>query len=403
MSLIMIDPVYYSLDFSETALWLLIAMAVITIANALIMWRKLIRVTRKVNSDDEAALPDSGYPAASVIIYSRADGENLTTLLPQILNQDYPAPFEVIVVNDKIDDYTEGVISELELQYSNLYMTFTPDNTRNLSRRKLSLTLGIKAARYNAIIHTQGNCRVNSPLWLRSMMRHFIDGKSVVIGYATNMGPNDTEDCDKNKRRRAFDDVWQSVRYLSAAIKNKAHRGDACNLAYSRDLFFAVKGYSNTLNLTYGDDDLFVNEISTADNTATELSHNGRVDIAHYSPAIHHATERARRDFTAGMLPREPFIIMALSSWLWWVGAAAGIAAAVTGLPSLIPAVTAFAIACIFTIIYIKLWRKCSIALGYRKLRFTIPILAMLRPLRTAIHQLTGRRWHNAHFTNTIH
>lgn len=398
----MIDPVYYSLQFSRLAMWMLVAMAIVTIANSLIMWRRLIRVTRKVKTDDEAVLPDNGYPAVSVIVFSRADGENLVTLLPQILNQDYPAPLEVIVVNDKIDDYTESVISELELQYSNLYMTFTPEKTRNLSRRKLSLTLGIKAARYNVVIHTQGNCRINSPLWLRSMMRHFISGKNIVIGYASNVGSDGGEDRDRNRRRRSFDDIWQSVSYLFTAIKGKAHRGDACNLAYSRDLFFAVKGYSRTLNLTYGDDDLFINEISTPENTAVELSHAGRVEVAHYEPAVHHSSERARRDYTATMLPRVPYILMALSSWCWWIGAALGIAAAITGLPSLLPAVAAIVIALTFTLIYMRLWRRCSIALGSRRLRFTIPFLAMMRPFRTTLHKLTGSKWRSSHHTNPI-
>ncbi len=398
----MIDPAYYSLQFSSIALWLLVAMAIITIANALIMWRRLIRVTRKVKADDDAPLPDSGYPAVSVIVFSRADGENLITLLPDILNQDYPAPLEVIVVNDKIDDYTEGIISELELQYSNLYMTFTPEKTRNLSRRKLSLTLGVKAARYNTVIHTQGNCRIKSPLWLRAMMRHFISGKNVVIGYASNVGSDGSEDRDRNRRRRAFDDIWQSIRYLFTAIKGKAHRGDACNLAYSRDLFFAVKGFSRTLNLNYGDDDLFINEISTPDNTAVELSHAGRVEVAHYEPAIHHSSERARRDYTAAMLPQGPYLMMALSSWLWWIGAGLGISASIIGLPSLIPATAAIVLALTFTLVYMRLWRRCSIALGSRRLRFTIPFLAMTRPLRTALHKITGRKWHSSHHTNPI-
>ena len=78
--------------------------------------------------DDEEPLPAGGYPSVSVVVYSQTDATNLRTLIPQILEQDYPAPMEVIVVNDEGSEQTESTVSELELRYSNLYMTFAPVN-----------------------------------------------------------------------------------------------------------------------------------------------------------------------------------------------------------------------------------------------------------------------------------
>lgn len=43
---------------------------------------------------------DVGFPAVSIIVYACDDDENLETLLPQLLEQDYPANTEVILVND---------------------------------------------------------------------------------------------------------------------------------------------------------------------------------------------------------------------------------------------------------------------------------------------------------------
>ena len=301
----------------------------------------------------------TAFPPVSVIVYSQADGHNLRTLLPQILGQDYPSPFEVIVVNDESSDNTETIVNELELKHPNLYMTFAPERARNLSRRKLSITLGIKAARYDALLHTCGNCRVESPLWMRAMMRHFAAGKEVVIGYAEPTG-EDLADTDRRPRRRAFDFMWQAVRGLSSAIAGRPFMGTGYNLAYSRRLFFSHKGFSRTLNLNYGDDDIFIREIATRANTAVELSAEARVRAVEYSPAGLQDIYR--------MVPPPAALLLALT----------------------------------FCIIHMVLWRRCSVALGLRPLRLTVPWLALTRPFRTLRHRLRGRRHRTANFTHLV-
>ncbi|MCM1483061.1 MAG: hypothetical protein NC043_01920, partial [Muribaculaceae bacterium] len=115
-----------SLTFSP-AVWVLLGVSVLCgIVMCIMLISRLRRVSRKAVQDDEAPIPTDGYPAVSVIVYSQADGWNLRTLLVQILEQDYPAPMEVIVVNDENADSTEDAVSELELKYRNLYMTFAP-------------------------------------------------------------------------------------------------------------------------------------------------------------------------------------------------------------------------------------------------------------------------------------
>ena len=79
-------------------------------------------VSAKVTDDNETPFPSepSAYPAVSVIVYSEDDAENLEVLLPQILEQEYPGHFEVIVVNDGAVSSTKDVIARLEQRYSNL-------------------------------------------------------------------------------------------------------------------------------------------------------------------------------------------------------------------------------------------------------------------------------------------
>ena len=106
----MIDESLYSLEIPLAAWCLLGAMLVCMIVAGAIMWPKLIRVRRRVATDNETPLPAEGYPSVSVVVYAQSAGSNLRTLLPQILQQDYPAPLEVIVVNDETDDDTENIV-----------------------------------------------------------------------------------------------------------------------------------------------------------------------------------------------------------------------------------------------------------------------------------------------------
>lgn len=398
----MIDSVFYSIDINPVAWMALGAMVFCFVLIALVWWPRMWRIRRKMAVDNSEKLPEDGYPAVSVIVYSHADGGNLQTLLPQILEQDYPAPMEVIVVNDESSDDTETTVGELELQYPNLYMTFVPERSRNLSRRKLSITLGIKAARYDALLLTRGNCRVESPQWMRSMMSPMIGGrKEVVIGYAAPWG-DDAPDTDRRRRRRAFDDMWHFVRMLSSAIAGRAIMATGCNLAYTRTLFFKHKGFSKTLNYNYGDDDLFITEIATRENTAVVLSDNARVKSLEYAPAQFHDTHRMRRDFTARFLPRGSFRSMGFTSVLWWMWPLCGIASVYFALPSLVTAVAVALLCVTFCMVHGAWWRKTSRVLGLRPLFLTVPWLAWHRPLRTLRHRLRGMRHRKSNLTQVV-
>ena len=407
----MIDPSFYSIELSPAAWIMLGVMLLCMTVIAVVMWPRTLRVSRRVRRDDmrvEEAVEawDQGrmkpYPPVSVVVYSHVDGTNLRTLLPQILNQDYPAPLEVIVVNDESGDDTETIVSELSMQYPNLYMTFAPENSRSLSRRKLAITLAIKAARYDALLLTCGNCRVESPLWVRAMMRHLISGRrEVVIGYAEPWGDGE-EDTDRRRRRRDFDFAWHSIRYLNSALCRNPLMGTGYNLSYTRRLFFEHKGFSSTLNLNYGDDDVFVSEIADGENTAVELSHAGRVKSVEHSPADLHDTYRQRRNFTARFLRRGPFRAMGLTSLMWWLWPVAGGLAVWLGLPSLIPAAIVVVLGVAFVLIHSALWHRCMRALGLKPLFMSVAWLALTRPLRTLRHSLRSRSSRKVNLTQTV-
>jgi len=96
-------------------------------------------------------------PPISVIICAREESENLRRNLGAVLEQDYPQ-FEVIVINDGNTDESEDYLTILEEKYPHLYHSFVPDSSRYISRKKLAVTLGIKASKYEWLVFTNANC-----------------------------------------------------------------------------------------------------------------------------------------------------------------------------------------------------------------------------------------------------
>ena len=272
----------------------------------------------------------------------------------------------------------------------NLYLTFTPEGVVNLSRKKLALTLGIKAARYETVVLTTTSVEIPSALWLRRMMGRFAAGSpvEVVLGYAS-VDPD--EDDMRGRRMRAFDYVADSVRWLAVAVAHKPFRGTEYNIAYKKDIFLRNKGFARSLNLHYGDDDIFVSQIATASNTEVELSEDSIVRIRHGNHPRMFKERVLRRIFTEGFIRRRPRILASLTGWLQIAAIALGVAAAVLAYPNMFSAVVAAAVIIVIFILDIIVWRSAMKALKSRRLMLTIPWLSLTRPIRGIGRRIQSR------------
>lgn len=333
----------------------------------------------------------------SIVVYARDDAEFLAALLPQLLQQDYPREYEVVVVNEGQSDSTSDTVTALQTVYPNLYLTFTPEGARNLSRKKLALTLGIKAARYPVVAIVDADTSVPSPLWLRRMASHFADCScEVVIG--TSMWDRDNDDM-RGARRRTFDCAADAVTYLAPAAGGHPYRGTSHNLMYRRDLFFANKGFSRSLNLRYGDDDIFVSEISRGDNTCVEITPESVTRIRSFNPARAYRELRKSRAFTSRFVSKSSRRLMGFCSLLLYVWLAASVVAVVAGLPSLLPAVAVLVLALILWIPLVLVWRHALMSLGAGRLGWSLPWLIMTRPFHTIATRIRAMRTRTRQYT----
>lgn len=237
------------------------------------LYRNLYVHSRKPKKESDAT------PPLSVIIVAKDSASDLQKNLPAIMEQDYPE-FETIVVYDRSTrDSSEDVLKILQEKYSNLYYSFIPDSARYISHKKLGITMGIKASRYNWLVFTEPNCCPVSNQWLRQMARNFTTGTDIVLGYS-----NYEKEKGWFNRKITFDTLLNAMRYLGMAINGHPYMGNGRNLAYQKELYYQQKGFTNHLTLQRGEDDLFINQTARSKNTRVEVSPESliRITVPHY-------------------------------------------------------------------------------------------------------------------------
>lgn len=218
---------------------------------------------RKVE-DSQDLIDDSTLPCLSILLTVQDSARELEQHLPALLTQDYPAGFEVIVVVSKSEDDTNDVLKKLSATYPNLYTTFIPDSSRYMSRKKLAVTLGVKAARHEWVLMTEASCQPASDQWLKRMARHCQDTTDMVMGYT-----NYDEEASDYQR---FECLQEQRYLLRKAQRGTAFRCEPGNLLFRRSLFLDNRGFEGNLKYVRGEYDFIVNKFAERGNTVIETS-----------------------------------------------------------------------------------------------------------------------------------
>lgn len=237
---------------------------IIQVLYSLILFRKPQAFEKK---REERNIDESELPGISVIITSKNNSFELEKNLPYFLNQNYPV-YEVIVVNSGSTDDTDVVLKAAEQNYSQLYHTFIPAGSDEVNEKKLAITLGVKAAKYDIVLFSESYCRPTSNNWIREFGKEFTKGKDILLGYSRVVFTNRV----RLGNFIRYDNLIHHLKFLSMSIAGKPFMGIGRNMAYKKELFFENKGLSSVLGIDGGEDDLYINRISSRKNTEVLLS-----------------------------------------------------------------------------------------------------------------------------------
>lgn len=236
------------------------------IVNALILKLKVGK-----SDIDGSSLPvnDVSLPGISVVMTVDDEGEDLKKNLPQWLDQSYGGRYQVIVVVSGNDPQVESILKRYSGSPS-LYTTFIPSSSRYMSRKKLAVTIGVKAARYDWVLLTDVDCYPEKATFLDSISHRSISGDcQMVLGYS-----NFSSDAPS---ARLFDNTYSLYRQLALSQRGRTAGYSGKVVLFRKSMFIEGKGYDGNLKYTRGEFEFLANKFSTESNTLVFASPDAMV------------------------------------------------------------------------------------------------------------------------------
>ena len=215
---------------------------------------------RRPKTEEGKTDDNDNLPSISIVLAVHDGEEEVERNLPYFLSQEYNGKYEVIVVDESSTDNTSEALKRLKNKFSNLYTTFIPDSSHYISRRKLALTIGVKAARHDWILFTDASCHPTDSNWLTTMAAHATADTDLVLGATRyDNGATDYERLDR------IVSWWRQVREAQCRM---AYAYCGCNMMFRRQLFIESNGFLNSLKYLRGEFDFLANEYGERCRTA---------------------------------------------------------------------------------------------------------------------------------------
>jgi cellulose synthase/poly-beta-1,6-N-acetylglucosamine synthase-like glycosyltransferase len=194
----------------------------------------------------------------SVIIPVRNEEENIKLLLNDLKNQTYPAElFEVLVVDDSSRDQTASIVQNFIHENSLGWKLISQTNFSVASPKKRAIQLAINECLGNIIITTDGDCNVGEN-WLQIIAQVFNNQNVKLVSSPVTFW----------KEENLFQQL-QTIEFGSLVASGACSIAmgfpsmcNGANLAYRKETFFAVGGFTGNDELASGDDEFLMHKIA---------------------------------------------------------------------------------------------------------------------------------------------
>lgn len=207
-------------------------------------------------------------PPISVIVVVRGENEHfLYEELPQLLHQQYDS-YEVVVVYVGGDtDYHEQ-LQAYRNTYFNLRITKIGGNERIYISTKQALNIGIKSAQYDNLLFTVTGATPRTDMWVATMAKGFERGSVVVASSVPHF-----EKGTKHSSMMRLVELHHLRNAMARAIMGDLYYAPRSNYGFTRQLYDETRGY-NHLAMDIGENDLYLQEITSAQRVAVVLTRN---------------------------------------------------------------------------------------------------------------------------------
>ena len=198
----------------------------------------------------------TGLPAVTVVVAARNEENHIGALLDDLISQDYPDHlYEIIIADDGSNDRTAGIVRERMAGSPSIRLLSIEECPAGFSPKKYALQQAVGQARGEIILATDADCRLG-PQWASTMVKYFLPEVGFVIGFSQYGRRGEKQNLIE--RLQAMDFIP-----LMGVAEGSCNLGlplsaSGQNLAYRREAFHAVGGYSRVAHRVSGDDVLLL-------------------------------------------------------------------------------------------------------------------------------------------------
>lgn len=192
----------------------------------------------------------------SVIIAARNEESGIARTIEAILHQRFPSELLELIV---IDDHSNDRTSEVVLSYADRGVQLIQLNESNKlnSYKKLAISKAIDLCSGDIIVTTDADCRMDEN-WLTTIISYFETQDLYMLSSPVVYS-----------EEKSFFERLQTLEFLyliglgAAGIGNKNPTTcNGANLAYRKDVFYEMGGFSGIDELASGDDELFLHKVA---------------------------------------------------------------------------------------------------------------------------------------------
>ncbi|MBL7075406.1 glycosyltransferase [candidate division KSB1 bacterium] len=205
----------------------------------------------------------------SIVIAAKDEGRIVQHCLNSISRLDYPGDrYEVILVDDHSSDNTADIMAQYAKDHAGWKILSPKKGDTFPPGKKPALEKGIAASQGELIFTTDADCVV-PPRWLKGMVNYFNDEVGMVLGFSTMV--------EGNGFRQRFFEFEDLVSAITAAGGTGLGYPPFCvgrNLAYRREAFYQVGGFSKITHVASGDDLLLMQLIRDKTHWKIAYCHN---------------------------------------------------------------------------------------------------------------------------------
>jgi cellulose synthase/poly-beta-1,6-N-acetylglucosamine synthase-like glycosyltransferase len=195
----------------------------------------------------------------SVIVPLHNEQDCLLQTLQALARQDYTGEWEVICINDRSTDSTLALLEDFCQDKDAFCVYSVPmDAPTVASPKKRALDLGFSKAKYEILMTMDADC-IPPDSWIRSMANCFTGNVAIVQGpkcILTHPKENSIH------RYQKLETLGLTLIEAAGFTLKKPILASAAALAYKKDLYYKVGGFTDLMDFASGDDDMLVHKMA---------------------------------------------------------------------------------------------------------------------------------------------